>query len=275
MNNLTSRNWIVRQSTVIALAAIATSITVGFHEGIHAVTCAVVGGDVNAYTSLYVDCISVSVLEDKFVAGSASIANIVLGLSIYLWIRPSRATTPKIQFFLWLFMLMNLLHGAGYWMVSGIANFGDWATVIANLNPHWMYRVGMTLLGSITFMGFIILSLKEFGKIIGGKAPEQYARGRTLLITSYVTAILVIALAGIFSPLGFTGIPSIAGIFAAIGAFSPLLWMTEWFQAKMFVKINKEALVVPTNQTTVISAIIILIVYAICLNSSFSIMSTN
>lgn len=257
--------------TIIAIAAIATSITVGYHEGIHALTCELLGGDLKSYSALYVDCAPGTILQDKLVAGSASLANILLGLIFLFCLRRSSHTKPELQFFLWLLMLMNLLYGAGYWLFSGMSNIGDWAVVIADLKPQWIYRLGMVALGSITFMGFIWLSLQELGKIIGGQEPELFKRSRNLTITSYFTALLVILIAGALCPLGFTSSPVVAGLMGAAGTLSPLLWMTEWFQAKMFTKNTKlQPLKITLNLGYIIASVIVIILYAVVLSQNSS-----
>ena len=50
------REPVVDRLTVVAIAAIAISLTVGLHEGVHALTCVVVGGDLLEYSALYESC---------------------------------------------------------------------------------------------------------------------------------------------------------------------------------------------------------------------------
>ena len=42
--------------TVVAIAAIAISLTVASHEGVHAITCLAVGSSLEEYSALYVEC---------------------------------------------------------------------------------------------------------------------------------------------------------------------------------------------------------------------------
>ncbi|HLF00479.1 MAG TPA: hypothetical protein VI547_00790 [Anaerolineales bacterium] len=260
-----TRKPIVDWLTVIAIAAITVSLNVAFHEGIHAIACTALGGDLQEYSALHVACENTEVWRAKVEAGSASIANLILGTMLWLGLRNARKQSSAFQFFLWLFMLMNWLAGAGYWMFSGVANIGDWAVVIEGWEPHGLWRVVMTIVGTAVFAFCIWLALRELGQIIGGEAPEQIQRASRLGLLSYFTAAVVVALAGSFNPYGFFGLPSMAGIFAILGAQSPLLWMMQWFRAKQFVKAAKEPLEIARNWTVIAGAVITVFVYAVVL----------
>ena len=61
--------------TIMAIAAISLSLTTTLHEGVHALVCIAVGGDLREYSALHVLCESPSPTHAKFVAGSASLVN--------------------------------------------------------------------------------------------------------------------------------------------------------------------------------------------------------
>ena len=251
--------------TVIAIAATAISLEVAIHEGVHAMSCVLVGGDLQEYSALHALCGNTQVWQSKVVSGSASIANIILGLLLLAVLRRSRQQSPERQFFLWLFMLMNWLGGTGYWMFSGIANIGDWANVIDGWDPHWLWRVIMTLVGTGTYTFFVWLALKELGRIIGGSADEQISRANKMGLISYGTAALVIMLAGLFNPLGLGSLPVVAGLIAVLGGLSPLVWMMQWFQAKSFAKLPNPPLEIHRQWTWVAAAGIVVFIYAFIL----------
>lgn len=248
--------------TVVALAALAYSLTVFLHESTHALSCIALGAKVTEYGALYIDCPSVPVGTDKLVAASAAIVNVLLGFAA-LWLLRARNLASTSRWFIWLFMLMNFLTGAGYWMFSGIGNIGDWAVVIAGWQPAWAWRVGMALVGSAAFMGFVFLALKELGRIIGGQEPELYKRALTLGVVSYGTAPVVIVLAGLMNPYGFASLPVTAGLAAAFGAMSPLIWMMFWFRAPNFAKLPGEPLVITRSWPLIAGAVIWLVIYAV------------
>jgi hypothetical protein len=251
--------------TTIAIAAVAISLTIGFHEGMHALSCIGVGGDLQELSALHALCDTSEIWQGKIVSGIASVANIVVGFVCLVVLRQTRQQSSEWQFFLWLFMLMNWLNGAGYWMFSGIANVGDWANVIAGWEPHVLWRIVMTAVGTGTFAFFVWLALKELGKIIGGSADEQIGRATKLGLLAYATAGLVILLAGVFNPYGMGSLPVIAGLLAVLGGLSPLAWMMQWFRAKSFVKLPQQPLQIQRQWSWIGAAGFVIFVYAFIL----------
>jgi hypothetical protein len=259
------RKPVVDWLTVVAIAAIAISLTVAFHEGIHALACIAVGGDLQEYSALYESCDSPTEWQAKIVAGSAPTFNLIAGALLWVILRNSRKRTSGTQYFLWLFMLMNWFYGAGYFIFSGIANIGDWAVVINGWEPSWLWRILMTILGVLLFMFFIWLGLQEFGKMIGGDADEQIRRASKLWILSYITSFVVVLMAGFFCPYGFLSLPVTAGLSAVLGALSPFLFMTRWFRIKKFVKLIKEPMEIHRKWQWLVTALIVVFVYVFVL----------
>ncbi len=222
--------------TAISIAAVAISLTVALHEGVHALTCLGVGSDLLEYSALYTSCDSSTTLQAKLVAGSAPAYNLLAGVLLWLALRTVRRAASETRFFLWLFMLMNLCYGTGYLMFSGVANVGDLAVVIDGWQPGWLWRVLMTAVGTASFIAFVWVALRELGRMIGGEGDEQIRRANRLCLVSYVTSFVVVLLAGLFCPYGLLSLPVTAGISAVLGALSPLLWMVRWFRAASFPK---------------------------------------
>jgi hypothetical protein len=254
--------------TVVAIAAIAISFNVAFHEGVHALTCVAVGGNLQEYSALYESCDSPSVSQAKMVAGSAPTYNLIAGVFLWIILRNSRKQASEIQFFLWLFMLMNWFYGAGYFIFSGISNVGDWAVVINGWEPSWFWRVLITIVGTLLFIFFIRLALQELGKIIGGDGDEQIRRANKLCVLSYFTSFVVVLIAGFFCPYGLLSLPVTAGTFAVLGALSPLLLMMRWFRTDNFVKLVKEPLEIHRKWQWIVAAIIVVFAYVFILGQT-------
>ena len=259
--NVAERKAVVDLLTTIAIAAIAVIATGLFHEGIHAVSCVVLSGGLQEYSSLHVACEHAGIWQSKVGSGSSAVANIILGTIFLFVLRRSRQRSSEWVYFAWLFMLVNWLGGAGYWMFSGIANVGDWANVIAGWQPAWLWRVIMTLVGTGSYLFFVWFALKELGKIIGGEADEQIGRAVKLGMISYFTAVLVTLLAGFLHPYGMTSLPVIAGLLAVAGGLSPLLWMMQWFRAASFAKLPGLPLEIHRKLSWIIVAAVIIFVY--------------
>jgi hypothetical protein len=262
------RKPVVDWLTVVAIAAIAISINVAFHEGVHAITCFAVGGDLQEYSALYESCDSPSESQAKIVAGSAPTYNLIAGVFLWIMLRNSRKQASETRFFLWLLMMMNFFYGAGYFMFSGITNVGDWAVVINGWEPSWLWRVLMTIVGSLFFIFFVRLGLQEFGKIVGGDGDEQIHRGNRLCILSYFTSFVVVLIAGFFCPYGFLSLPVTAGIFAVTGALSPFLWMMRWFRTDDFEKLVNEPLEIHRKWQWIVTAIVVVFIYVYILGKT-------
>jgi hypothetical protein len=259
------RKPVVDWLTVVAIAAIAISFNVAFHEGVHAITCLAVGGNLQEYSALYESCDSPTESQAKIVAGSAPTYNLIAGVLLWIILRNSRERSSETIFFLWVFMLMNWFYGAGYFMFSGIANVGDWAVVINGWEPSYLWRVLLTILGTLLFMLFVRIGLKEFGKIVGGDADEQIRRTNKLCILTYTTSFVVVLIAGLFCPYGFLSLPVTAGLFAIVGALSPFLWMMRWFRTDKFLKLANEPLEIHRKWPWIVAAIIVVFTYVFIL----------
>lgn len=251
--------------TTIAIAAFVYSLMIFLHEGTHALTCPIVGQPIKEFGALYVDCGEGASQPLKIVAASAPLMNLILGFLALGLLRRSANRAPEWRWLIWLFMLMNFLTGAGYFMFSGIANIGDLAVVITGWEPAWLWRTSMALIGSIAFMGVVWLALKELGRMIGGREPELYQRAVKLGLTSYATAIAVVILTGLFNPHGFMSLPVTAGLAAALGAMSPLIWMMFWFRAPMFSKLPGEPLTISRRWGLIAGAFIWVTIYIVIL----------
>jgi hypothetical protein len=260
-----ARKPVIDWLTVVAIAAIAISFNVAFHEGVHALTCLMVGSHLQAYSALYASCDSPTVFQEKMVSGSAPTFNLIAGVLLWIILQHSRKQAPETQFFLWLLMLMNMWYGAGYFMLSGIANIGDWAVVINGWELSWLWRVLMTIIGTLLFIVFLWLAFQELGKMIGGDADEQIHRANKLCTLSYITSFAVVLMAGFFCPYGLLSLPVTAGAFATLGALSPLLWMMRWFRTKNFVKPVKEPLEIHRKWQWLIASVIVVFTYVFIL----------
>ena len=262
---VSDRKPVVDWLTVVAIAAIAISFNVAFHEGVHAITCLAVGGNLQEYSALYASCENSTVLQGKIVAGSAPTFNLIAGTLLWIVLRNLRIQTPETWLFLWLFMLMNWLYGAGYFILSGIVNIGDWAVVIDGWESIWLWRVLMTIVGTLLYIIFVRLAFQEFGRMIAGDADEQILRAKKICTLSYTTSFVVVLIAGFFCPYGLLGLPVTAGLTAVLGTLSPLIWMMRWFQPKKFVKSVREPLEIRRKWQWLVASAIVVFTYAFIL----------
>jgi len=93
---------------------------------------------------------------------------------------------------------VNLLQAGGYFLFSGVGNFGDWADVLAGLTPVWLWRTGLTVLGAVSYVLVVWLALLELRPFL---AESDWRRGgaKDLTIVPYITGGILYTAAPEFS----------------------------------------------------------------------------
>jgi hypothetical protein len=159
------------------------------------------------------------------VAAGGTLANLICGA--LFWVA-ARAVTQSAswRYFFWLLMTLNLLDAGGYFLFSGIGNIGDWAAVVAGWQPAWAWRVGLTVVGAVTyFLLFVPLCLRELRPLLGRDAKIRVRRAHHLTLVPYLTSGILSCVAGALNPVG----PLLILISAAASSFgghSGLAWMS-------------------------------------------------
>ncbi len=134
-------------ATVIAIAVVAYAADDMVHELI---------GHGIASLILKIKILSIATVglqtaeSSRVVAAAGAIANVIAGAAALLLAGRLQGFNPW-RYFLWLFGFINLMNGTGYLMASALLGGGDWAVVIAGLNPPLLWRAGMGLLGVVLF----------------------------------------------------------------------------------------------------------------------------
>jgi hypothetical protein len=124
--------------TLIALGVLAFILADTTHEALgHGLATLAVGGMPVLLTSSY---FSTSGHYSRWIPAGGGIANVILGLLALACTRLARKAAPSLLYFLFLLAAFNLLFAAAYPFYSGVALFGDWASVIAGLAPAWLWR---------------------------------------------------------------------------------------------------------------------------------------
>jgi hypothetical protein len=119
-----------------------------------------------------------------------------------LWLLLLRAQSysPVLRYFLVLSMAGNLFGATGYFLFSGVANFGDWAAVIAGVEPHWLWRV---LLIAVRAASYYASMLLVAAKLPAFRGPEESPRElRAVCWIPYFTDGVLAGVAGLFNPAG-------------------------------------------------------------------------
>jgi len=158
--------------------------------------------------------------SNRFVAAAGSIANVVAGL-LAMWLFRRGKTFGAARYFLWLFAGLNLLNGTGYLLFSGVLDFGDWALVIAGLEPHWAWRLVMAAAGAVLYVGAIKLIAASAIPLVRGGAMDRREMPR-LVFPAYVAGGLLLVAAPALNRVSLSLVLT-SGVSSGFGAMAGLV----------------------------------------------------
>ena len=230
MNDVThSSGRAIDRVTLVAIAIVAYALANVIHEGLgHGATCVAVGGRLRAFSAIHAECAAEGEGRNVLVTAAGTLANLFAGATAWVLLRRQEARLTSQRYFLWLFMTLNLLQGTGYWLFSGVASVGDWAHIIADLEPRWLYRAILATLGGAGYWAVIALGLRTLNPLVGG-GPDRLHRARTLSLVPYLAGGVLYVAAGAFNPVSPL-LVLISAAAASFGGASALAWMTELLQ---------------------------------------------
>ena len=218
-------------ATIIAISIVAFAIANLLHEGAgHGGACLLTGGHAKALSSVHFDCSR----DSRFVSAGGTLVNVIAGVLCLIAIRSLRHASGHLRYFLWLLMTVNLLQASGYFLFSGVGNFGDWADVVAGLTLVWLWRIGLTVLGALSYVSVVWLALLELRPFL---AEPDWRRGgaKDLTIVPYISGGILYTLAAIFNPVGMI-LVGLSAAAASFGGASGMAWMTQGVGSKFAPK---------------------------------------
>ena len=158
--------------------------------------------------------------DSRIVAAAGSIANVLIGsVALGLFHRLSRFS-PSAYFF-WLFGSLNLLNGSGYPLYSAVLGSGDWEVVVRGLQPAWMVRTGLGLVGAAAYTGAVMLSIKELTRSVR-RDLVSVAEIPRLVFPAYVAGGVLLLAASAFNPIG----PRLILVSGASSGFAAMAGLT-------------------------------------------------
>ena len=212
--------------TVIAIAALACILQDVLHEGLgHGVTAWLSGAHRVTMSTVALQ----SDIDTRWVSANGTLVNLLFAAIFWLLLLRPQRYRPATRYFLVLAMAGNLFTGTGYFIFSGVANFGDWAAVIRDLQPHWMWQLGLVVLGVASYYASMLVVAAKLKPFLG--KDESSHRLRVLAWTPYFTDGILAGLGGLFNPLGWfyivaSALPSTLG--ANAGLLSLPSMMRTW-----------------------------------------------
>lgn len=209
--------------TVCAISLLAWALAAASHEGIgHGLTALLTGtqsGVVStvAWSSAHDTCL---------VEAGGTLVNLVEAGLLWIALRSAKRASPQTRFFLFAACTFNLFTGSGYFLFSGVGNFGDWAQVIAGVHPHWLWRTLLVIVGAFGYY----FSMRAMGaglvRYVGVTADDRRRMG-TLTLLPYFSALALSIAGGLANPLGLTLVLESA-LPAAAGGNAGLLWLRHY-----------------------------------------------
>jgi hypothetical protein len=177
-----------------------------------------------------------------------------VGLLAWLVLHRSSLGTARLRYFIWLYMVFNLLVSSGYVAFSGVTDFGDAAVLIAALQPYILWRCALILLGSVLYFFSMRAAALELGQFVGPNDGNRrlfrlvwipYASAGTFACITgalnhtmgHVTAIGLAAASSFGGGLGLLGLPEMQRGMRSTGS-SPgvyLNWSASWGVAASLV----------------------------------------
>lgn len=212
--------------TIAGISALACILQDVLHEGLgHGVTAWLSGAHRVTLSTVALQ----SDIETRWIAANGTLVNLLFGAIFWLLLLRPQRYKPATFYFLVLAMTGNLFTATGYFFFSGVANFGDWAAVIQGLQPQWLWRVGLVVLGSGSYYASMLIVGSKLRQFYG--TDQNPGRLRRLCWTPYITDGVLAALAGLLNPAGLfyvvaSALPSTLGANAGLLSLPSL--MQKW-----------------------------------------------
>lgn len=138
-----------------------------------------------------------SAYDNLWVDGSGAAFGLIAALVFWIFLRNLRSAGTGTRLFLLLICAFAALSGAGYFVVAGFTDFGDWYTVLQGLH-RWTPLSGLLTAGGVLAYGVALFVLaRGFGHVF---ADRQ--RVRRILLISWRAAILVYICSAVLNPGG-------------------------------------------------------------------------
>jgi hypothetical protein len=252
--------------TVGAIAILAYMLGNMLHEGLgHGGACLVTGGEPLVLSSVHFECSNDTLLVDA----GGTLINLLAGVLFFLLGRLTSSGYPRLKYFFWIAMTINLYSGTGYFLFSGIGGIGDWAAFIQGFSHQWLWRIALTILGAVTYYLAARLSLLELRPLIGSDKEERYRSARRLTSIPYFAGGILMCIAGAFNPKGAILI-LISAAASTFGGTSGLLWATPWLNRGTVIPYGppREPLPLPKSWPLIVAACVIAIAFIAILGPS-------
>lgn len=211
--------------TVCAISLLAEILANVLHEGLgHAATALLTGARSGVLTTVAWS----SDFDSRLVAAGGTLANLGAALVFWIALRSATGGSVRLRFFLLTSLAFNLFAGTGYFLFSGVTNFGDWAAVIAGWHAHWLWRALLVVAGMVSYYGAVLVVGTGLVRYVG--VPSNVPRRlRKLTFIPYFSSVILLCAGGLLNPIGIQLVWQSA-LPGAAGAHSGLLWLRYYIR---------------------------------------------
>ncbi|MGH9718330.1 MAG: hypothetical protein ACRD4R_16605 [Candidatus Acidiferrales bacterium] len=207
-------------ATICAISFLAWIFADGTHEAIgHGLMALLTGAQSGVVSTVAWS----SAYDSRLVAAGGPVLNLLEAAVLWIALRSAKRASPQTRYFLFIACTFCLFTATGYFLLSGVTNFGDWAQVLAGMRPHWMWQALLVVVGVVTYL----LSVRAMGGALirhVGVARDDRSRMNSLTVLPYFAALALSAAGGFMNPLGIALVLESA-LPAAAGGNSGLLWL--------------------------------------------------
>jgi hypothetical protein len=175
--------------TLIAVSCAAYLVADIAHETLgHGGACIALGGHLNFVSTTFEDCS----IHSRIIDGAGPIGGILAGLLAWAWLKlaPPRGQSGRI--FLILLFAFAIFWNVFYLIRSGLTDQGDWAYVIAGLEPAFAWRAAIAVLGLVLYA----LAMRIVAALM--ERCQESGEGATAIataLTAFVAATILAAAA--------------------------------------------------------------------------------
>jgi hypothetical protein len=183
-------------ATIAAIACAAYLAADVAHEGLgHGGMCAALGGHINLVSTTYADCS----IRSHLIDGAGPVTGIVMALLAWAWLRFAPPRGQGARLVLSLLFAFAIFWNVGYMLKSGLTDKGDWAFVIAGLQPALAWHVGLTVAGVLLYAAAMRqMAWLMIARLGGGEGTRPFA----FTGIAYLAAALLSAAGALFDPRG-------------------------------------------------------------------------
>lgn len=197
--------------TLISISALACILQDILHEGLgHGVTAWLSGAHKLTISTVALE----SDNSTRWISANGTLVNLFFAIVFWLLLRKPERYSPALRYFFVMALATNLFTGTGYFFVSGVTNLGDWGAVIAGFHPHWLWQLGMAVIGAASYYVSVLLVRSKLLPFREFNPTSRRIRG--LCWIPYVTDGVLAGLSGLLNPFGLfyvfvSALPSTSG----------------------------------------------------------------